>query len=141
MKNLKTLCEYLILLCIGGAVYYCIELLWRGYSHWSMFLVGGVCFILIGLINRVYEYDMSLIAQTVIAGIIITFIELLAGLLFNIAMGLNVWDYSDISYNFLGQICLPFVYLWQWLSIVGIVLNDYTRYLLFKEMRPKYKLF
>ena len=139
--TLKTLWEYLILFAIGGVAYYCIELLWRGFSHWSMLLAGGLCFVLLGLINYHYEYDMSLIAQTVIGGLVITAVEFLAGLIVNVWLGLNVWDYSDLPYNFLGQICLPYIYLWQWLSLVGIVLNDYTRHWLFGEPKPRYIIF
>mgnify|MGYP007072511315 FL=1 len=38
--------EYLkcaLLFLIGGALYYCIEILWRGHSHWTMAVVGGIC--------------------------------------------------------------------------------------------------
>ena len=40
--------KYFILFGIGGIAYVVIELLWRGYSHWSMFALGGLCFLLIG---------------------------------------------------------------------------------------------
>lgn len=41
-----------ILFGIGGFLYYAIEILWRGYSHWTMFILGGLCFILVGFINE-----------------------------------------------------------------------------------------
>ena len=40
------------LFLIGGALYYVIEILWRGYSHWSMFILGGICFVIMGLLNE-----------------------------------------------------------------------------------------
>ena len=138
--TIKTLWEYMILFALGGAVYYSIELLWRGYSHISMFVAGGLAFVALGLINYQYEYDMSLIAQTVVGGLIITAIELVFGVVFNLWLGLGVWDYSDMPYNLWGQICLSHIYLWQWLSLVGIILNDYTRHWLFGEQKPKYKI-
>lgn len=39
---------------IGGMIYVLLELLWRGWSHGSMFLVGGLCFVLIGSIDRIF---------------------------------------------------------------------------------------
>ena len=137
---MKKLVEYAILFFIGGIVYYMIELVWRGHSYLSMIAAGGCAFILLGLINSKYEYDMSLIAQTVVGGLILTAVELIFGIILNIILNLNIWDYSNEPYNFLGQICLSYMYLWQWLSLVGIVLNDYSRYILFNEQKPKYKL-
>lgn len=52
-KIFQLLIKYLILFLIGGFVYISIELLWRGHTHWSMFILGGVCFILLGLIIEV----------------------------------------------------------------------------------------
>ena len=42
----------LLLFLIGGLVYAWIEILWRGYTHWSMFVLGGICFIIMGLLNE-----------------------------------------------------------------------------------------
>lgn len=42
----------LVLLLIGGSIYFCIEVMWRGYSHVSMFFIGGLCFVAIGSINE-----------------------------------------------------------------------------------------
>ncbi len=38
----------LLLGAIGGMGYVGLELVWRGRSHWSMFLAGGACFLLVG---------------------------------------------------------------------------------------------
>lgn len=106
-----------------------------------MFAAGGRAFICLGAINRQYEWDMSLIAQTVVGGLVIAAIEFVFGVIFNIWLGCDIWDYSGEQYNILGQVCLAYIYLWQWLSLIGIVLNDVTRWLLFGEQRPKYKIF
>ena len=54
MKRLKVCLKLLVLAVIGGAIYVGIEMLWRGHSHPSMFILGGLCFVSIGLIrNRV----------------------------------------------------------------------------------------
>ncbi|MCL2677869.1 MAG: hypothetical protein FWE85_02315 [Clostridiales bacterium] len=36
----------------GGFIYYLIELAWRGHSHPSMFVVGGICLLILGNINN-----------------------------------------------------------------------------------------
>ena len=43
--KMKKLSEYLFMGALGGTLYYMIEIIFRGYSHWSMFLLGGICFI------------------------------------------------------------------------------------------------
>ena len=38
---MKRLSEYLFLLVVGGTLYYGFEMIFRGFSHWTMFLLGG----------------------------------------------------------------------------------------------------
>lgn len=130
----------LVLFCIGGLAYVLIELLWRGYSHWSMFIVGGMCFILIGGINEYYPWDMPLWQQMLISTVIVTVIEFVAGLILNIWLKLGVWDYSGLPLNFMGQICLLFSIVWFFLSLIAIILDDYLRHWLFGEEFPKHKI-
>lgn len=139
MKN-RNLFKFVVLLLIGGMTYFCIEILWRGYSHISMFFVGGICFIGIGAINEYFPWTLGIIQQSIIGACFVTFMELVSGIVLNIKLGLNVWDYSDIPFNFMGQICLPFFFAWIALSYVAIVLDDYLRYWLFDEEWPHYKL-
>lgn len=49
----RLLNKYLFLFNVGGLLYILIELIWRGRSHWTMFLLGGICFVFLGLINEV----------------------------------------------------------------------------------------
>lgn len=137
---MKHFVKYLILLLIGGAAYYCIELLARRVSHWTMFLVGGICFILVGIINEITP-KMPLIRQMLISAIIITAIEFVAGCILNLWLVWNIWDYSDEFGNCLGQICPKHTIYWFLLSSVGIVVDDYIRYFLFGEEKPKYRIF
>lgn len=130
----------LVLFSVGGAIYIIMELLWRGYSHWSMFIVGGLCFVLIGLINEYYNYDMPLVKQMIIGACIVTAVEFISGCIVNLWLDWNVWDYSDMPFNILGQICLPYTALWFLLSGVAIILDDYLRYWWFGEEYPHYKI-
>lgn len=131
----------LILFGIGGLLYTVIELIFRGHTHWTMFIVGGLCFVLVGSINEIMPWNTSLILQCVIGAAIITGIEFVSGCIINLWLGWNVWDYSDVPFNLLGQVCLPFSFLWIVLSAIAIVVDDYIRYFLFGEEKPRYKLF
>ena len=131
--------KYLILLVIGGTAYYGIEIVARGFSHWTMFLVGGTCFILIGIINEITP-KIPLLQQMILSAAIITAIEFVSGCILNIWLGLNIWDYSDEVGNVLGQICPSHTLYWFLLSLVGIVLDDYIRHYFFGEEKPKYTI-
>lgn len=130
----------IILAIIGGLIYILIELIWRGHTHISMFILGGVCFVAIGLINELFSWELGLVWQSVIGAVIVTVLEFITGLVVNIWLGLGVWDYSNMPFNLLGQICLPFAFAWVALSAIAIVLDDYLRYWIFGEEKPRYKL-
>lgn len=131
----------LVLCSIGGLLYVLCEFIFRGRSHWTMFLVGGLCFWLIGLINEVIPWEMPLWKQCIIGAVIITTVEFIAGCIINIGLGWQVWDYSGLPFNIMGQVCLPFAVLWVVVAAVGIVLDDYLRYWIFRQDKPLYKLF
>lgn len=137
---MKYFIKYLILLLVGGTAYYYIEILARGFSHWTMFIVGGICFILIGIINEITP-KMSLLKQMLLSAVIITVVEFIAGCILNIWLEMNIWDYTDEIGNIFGQICPKHACYWFLLSSVGIVLDDYIRHFLFGEEKPKYSIF
>ena len=136
-KVLKTL----ILWLIGGATYICIELAWRGHSHWTMFLVGGLMFVLVGSLNEYFTWEMSLLLQGTLGAALITLAELICGYIINIKLGWHVWDYSGVPMNLAGQICLPFSALWILVAMLAVILDDWARYWLFQEEKPRYRLF
>lgn len=132
--------KYLLLFFFGGFCYGAIEIISRGFSHISMFVAGGLCFIGIGLINEIFPKDLALTSQMLLSAAIVTVIELITGLIVNVWLGLGVWDYSAQPYNLYGQICLLFSLLWFFLSLPAILLDDYLRYHIFGEEKPKYKI-
>ena len=105
-----------------------------------MFILGGVCFLLCGMLNERFSWNMPLTAQMGICAVMITVMEFLFGVVLNIWLGLNVWDYSHMPFNIWGQVCLPFSAAWYALSAVAIMLDDYMRYWFFGEEKPRYKL-
>ena len=140
VTKVKQIVKYIFLGVIGGGIYYNLELIWREHSHWTMFLLGGICFIALGLINELLSWDTPLISQMVIGSLIITTLEFITGCVVNLWLGWNVWDYSNLPYNLLGQISLFSSIGWIGLSLVGIVLDDFIRWKWFGEEKPRYKL-
>ena len=124
--NLHNKNNNLLMFIIFGLCYLLIEIIWRGYTHWTMFIVGGLCGLLIGLINEKNK-KMPLLKQCFISTIIVTVIEFISGCIINLYFNLNVWDYSTMPFNLLGQICLPYCLLWFLLSIAVIKLDDWIR--------------
>ena len=106
------------LFLIGGSGYVGLEFLWRGRSHISMFLAGGVCFLLLGWIDRT---KLSPSGKCLLGAAAITAVELLTGLLLN--RDYRVWDYRRMPGNFLGQVCLSYSLLWIPVSFGGILLH------------------
>ena len=131
--------KYEFLFFVGATIYVIIEKLYRGYSHWTMFLLAGICFIALGLINEVMPWDMPLLLQMFIGGAIITVLELITGCVVNLWFGWNVWDYSELPFNLWGQISLFSSIIWVGLSLVGIVLDDFIRWKFFGEEKPHYR--
>ena len=105
----------------GGAAYLSLELLYRGRSHGSMFLAGGICFLLIGHLNRV-EPKLPLPLRALVGALIVTAVELGTGMVFN--RQYQVWDYRDQPGNFMGQICPLFSALWIPLSLAAALLFE-----------------
>lgn len=138
---MRRICKALILATIGGVVYASMELAFRGRTHWTMAVLGGVLFVVIGLFNEVLPWEMSLTLQAVLGSLVVTGVELVAGIVLNCWLGLAIWDYSNLPFNLWGQICLPFSALWVLLAGVAVVLDDWLRYWMFGEDWPHYVLF
>lgn len=100
----------LFLFCIGGTLYNILEVLWRGYTHWTMFIVGGVCFNLIGRIHTICK--KGLLIRCTLCSLAITAVEFVSGCLFNLRLKMNVWNYSNMLLNIKGQVCLLYSVLW-----------------------------
>ena len=133
--------KHIALAITGGLLYILIETLWRGYSHWTMFVLGGMCFLALGLINEVLPWEMPLWQQMLLGACIITCLEFLTGCIVNLWLGWDVWDYSGMPGNILGQVCLQYFLLWLPVSLAGILLDDWLRYWWWGEERPHYRLF
>ena len=106
-----------LLFTVGGGAYMGLELLWRGWSHGSMFLAGGSCFLLLGELDK---RRLPIPIRAALGAGVITMVEYAAGLLFNRSYA--VWDYRDQPLNLHGQICLPFSLIWMPVGLGGMML-------------------
>lgn len=137
---MRKLLKHTFLFLVGGTIYFLLEVLFRGYSHPSMFILGGICFLLIGILSESKYFQIPLLGQMLISSLIITVMELATGLIVNVWLGLSVWDYSSLPFNFLGQICILYTVIWFFLSFAAIILNDYLRYKFFGKKSMKYRI-
>ncbi len=132
--------RWLVLFFIGAAVYYGLEVAFRGHSHWTMAMMGGVLFLIIGNLNERSFRNLPLCPQGLLASLIITAAELIVGSILNLWLGLGVWDYSNMPFNLWGQICLPFSLLWVLVGVLAVILDDVLRARLFGVPMPRYTI-
>lgn len=110
---------YIFLFCVGGVGYGIIEILWRGYTHWTMMILGGISFLAIYYIN-IYFFDMGIILKAILGAAFITLAELVTGIIVNIVLKWDIWNYSKLPFNVKGQICLLYSVFWIALCFVLI---------------------
>lgn len=108
--------KYALLFLIGFDLYPLIELIWRGKTHISMGIVGGICLVLIGKVCGSIMKDLPYILRCMAGAVIITIVELFAGLILNQRLGLNIWSYAEYPFNFQGQICWLYSSFWLLIS-------------------------
>ncbi len=112
---MRRIYEYGLALLFGGTVYSGLEILFRGFTHWTMFFAGGICF---SILYHIFTGNkaISLWKSCLIGALVITGVEFAFGCVFNLALGWNVWDYSNYPLHLLGQVCLVYTLLWFLLS-------------------------
>lgn len=115
-KILRKLKECSIVYLIGSFGYSLIEILWRGFTHWTMALTGGLCFLLLYQIDGHHATE-RLPAKCLRGACWITTVEFLVGCLVNLKLKWKIWDYSNLFGNLLGQVCPLYFALWFLLCI------------------------
>ena len=109
------LSRYVFVFLMGFFLYGFVEVTGRGYTHWTMCITGGIVLLVIYTLSN--RPATSLIRTCLLGTAAITLIEFAVGVFDNIIMGWEVWDYSDIPLNILGQVCPLFSLLWFVLCI------------------------
>lgn len=137
---LKKLMEYGFLFLLGGSIYYSLEMAFRGFSHWSMFVLGGLCMAFFAFQGRGTRWREALWKQIIRCTTFVTACEFITGLIVNKWLRLAVWDYSNQPFHLFGQICLPFAVLFSGLCALGILVSGYLLHWIFGEEKPQYHL-
>ncbi len=109
----------------GAIGYGLCEIIFRGYTHPSMLVAGGVCFCRICHTEKKY-FSLSRYLRSFSSAVFITSIELIFGCVFNLILKQSVWDYSDLPFNFMGQICLRFFVIWFALCLFISRIYEFT---------------
>ena len=136
MKNSK---KILVLWFCLGAVYYAVEGLFHlftndGWANVLMLPIGGFCCVAVGGINQIpMFYRLNIIFQSLIGMVIVTLVEFVSGCVLNLLLDLNIWNYSKLPLNILGQVCLLFSVIWFFLMPAAIWLEDMLRFKLWNE--------
>ena len=131
--------EFLHIYAIGAIAYMFIEVLWRGYTHWTMGAIGGICFTLIYLIELRLK-RAHIFKRAFLSALCITSVEFLSGLIINRVLNLNVWDYSNMKFNLMGQISLVYSVLWYFLCIPALLLSKLLRHRVFGVLAKYQKI-
>ncbi len=124
-KSFPHLNEYIFMYSAGSVFYAAAELLFRGHTHWTMVLTGGLCAALIHFGNKRLK-GKGLLFRCLFGCATITAAEYAVGCLVNRLLCWNVWDYSDRFLNLHGQICPLYSLFWFILSFPAIMLSRLT---------------
>ena len=108
---------------LGAVAYVSIELVFRGHSHISMALAGGICMLILQLMFSAKKF--SLFGKCLMSMAVITAVEFIFGLIVNLWLKLDVWSYADRPLNIMGQICPLFSCCWFMMGIPISIASDF----------------
>lgn len=135
---MKKVSEYLFFLALGGTIYYTFEMAFRGFSHWSMFLLGGICMVFIAQQGLWVQWKDPLWRQVLRCVLFVVSAEFITGIIVNKWMNWAVWDYSDQPFQLFGQICGPFAIIFSGLCVLALFMSGYLLYWLYGEIKPQF---
>lgn len=133
---MKKISEYLFLWTLGGCLYYSFEILFRGFSHWCMFVLGGISLLFCTRQGQMVKWEDPMWVQILRCTLFVVSLEFITGIIVNKWLGLYIWDYTDQPLQLFGQICLPFAIIFSGLCACGICLGGYLAHWLYGEIRP-----
>lgn len=117
---------YTLIFTIGGVLYGMAEYVWRGRTHWTMLICGGIC---VAVMYGITAAACPLWTKCLLSAAMICMVELVCGCIVNLRLGWHVWDYSSMALNFKGQICVPYALLWLALSVPAMIVMERIRVL------------
>ena len=130
----------------GGTVYFLLEVAFktlRGHPEqisWTMLVVAVILTIPVERCGEQLSWEVPLWLQAMACAVLVTAVELAAGVILNIWLGLDIWDYSHLPFNLWGQVCPQFATVWWFLCLLFIPAFDWLRWSVEGGQRPKYRL-
>lgn len=130
----------------GGTVYFLLEVVFKTLtSHperisWTMLVIAILLCIPVERCGAELPWDCPLWLQALCCAMLVTAVELAAGLVLNLWLGLDIWDYSHLPFNLMGQICLQFFFVWWGLCFVFIPVFDWMRWTVEGREQPHYTM-
>ena len=131
----------------GGTVYFLLEVGYKSMTghperiSWTMLVVAVLLTIPVERCGAELPWGCPLWVQALACAFLVTAVELMAGLLLNVALNLNVWDYSNIPFNLFGQICPQYAVIWWFLCLSFIPIFDWLRWAVVGGDKPRYNFF
>ena len=127
----KNIGEYGFAFLMGFFLYTMMEIMGRGYTHWTMGIAAGVTMSV--LYHMEDRLSASRLTRALLGGLFVTAAEFTVGVFDNIIMGWQVWDYSGLRFQLFGQVSLLFSLLWCVLCYFAVGFCDRI-WLLFHEV-------
>ena len=130
----------------GGTMYFLLEVVFktlRGepeHISWTMLVLAVLLTIPVERCGEQLPWEVPLWLQALVCAVLVTAVELAAGLILNVWLGLGVWDYSRLPFNLWGQVCPQFTAVWWFLCLLFIPAFDWLRWAVEGGRRPKYRL-
>lgn len=130
----------------GGALYFLLEVAYKTITghperiSWTMLVLAIVLCIPVERAGYQLPWETPLWLQAAVCAVLVTLVEFCAGCVLNLWFGLDIWDYSDIPFNLIGQICFPFSVVWWVLCLLFIVVFDWMRYAVIGGDKPTYSI-
>lgn len=129
----------------GGTVYFLLEVAYKTITgkpemiSWTMIVLAMLLTIPVERCGYQLPWEVPLLVQALACASLVTVVELIAGLILNVLLGLYIWDYSHLWGNFMGQICPEFFLVWWGLCLAFIPAFDWLRWSIAGGQRPTYK--
>jgi len=126
--------EYFLVPLFGGIGYSTLEILWRGYTHWTMALTGGIGLLVLYIVAGLTQWGFW--KKCFNSCLCLTCLELMVGTVVNLYMNWHVWDYSDQPGNLFGQICPLYTVFWFFLCLLLVPVCSWIRLFLYPPRKP-----
>ena len=124
---MRKISKYLFFWALGGALYYTFEILFRGFSHWSMYVLGGICFVFFYIQGESMGWQEPVWKQTLRCTVFVTAGEFITGIIVNKWLHYSLGLQPDAVTGIWTDLCTFYDYFFrskctwnfsQWLSCI-----------------------